>query len=104
MSPRTRNFFQAVASHISGRLKGDGAEPAVSKFPELVQLLTDEQRVTVILLNEFLVREANIIKYRMMMRAISLVAILTALVVSDSATVKVLSQALKEFLDVGVVQ
>lgn len=101
MSKVTRHLLEAIARYICRRLETDTAKPAMTVLPNLIERLTDEQRVTLALFDRYLIRKIEAEKKSVIMRTLRLIAILTAMVVLDLATIEEITEPLEELLMVA---
>ncbi len=98
ISPFPRNLLKYIPGDIASGLKGKLSDCGEAVAPELLESLTSEERIAVVLAVELLVIEAQIKYRRMIVRAIVIVAILAAVVISDGPIGEVFSKAFYEFL------
>ncbi len=99
---KSRNFRKYVASDVAGRIVGKVANGGESVSPKVLESLTSVERISVVFAIELLVIEAKVKQTRMIVRAIVIIAILAALVITDAPFWEVLAKALHEFLMVGL--
>lgn len=93
----TGNFFRAIPGAIHRGLKRQLSNGTKTITPEVIQGLTSEERVTIALLEQLLIRELKVKQTRMVVRTIQLIAILATLVITDAID-KPLVSSLVDFI------
>ncbi len=94
----TRDFFEYIPGDIASGLKLKIAENGEAVTPELIEALTSEERIAVVLAVELLVIEAQVKYRRMVVRAIIVIAVLAAVVILQLAVGEGLPKSFYEFL------
>ncbi len=98
VSFRSRNFLKNVSGCVSSRLVRQFSNGGKSVSPEVLKGLTNVERIALVLAIQLLITERDVKRTKMVVRAIVIVAILAAGVISDSRILEVVAESFYEIL------
>lgn len=96
----TSDLLQDIPAAISSRLERELSNGTETLSPDLLEKLTREQQITLILVKQLEVREREAEKTRVIMRTLKLIAVFSALVIAYLFSGTPTAQTLHEILEV----
>ncbi len=104
MPLRTRHFLKNISASVSSALVRKFANGGESIPPDVLKELTREERVSLILAVQLLATEYKIKRAKMIVRALVLVAIFSASVISNPVILEVVAEPFYEVLKMFFVE